>query len=86
MMLDRSEALYCARFVFEMIKANRMTSTKTIKLLTFLIEYVMVYLPYTTQREANTCLSVFLSEVLGIFNHWNDPIKLKQVSNFLGRK
>jgi hypothetical protein len=62
-----------------MIKVNKMAATKSIRLLTFLIEYVMSYLPFTTQREAANCISIFLSEILAIFNNWNDPIKLKQV-------
>lgn len=40
----------------------------------------MNYLPYATEREASNCLAVFLSEILGIFTNWNDPIKLQQVS------
>ena len=79
MMLDRTEALYCARFTFELIKANKMSSTKSIRLITFIIEYVMVYLPYTTFREADSCISVFLSEILSIFNQWPSPAQLKQV-------
>ena len=30
-------------------------------MLTYIIEYVMVYLPYTTHREAYSCISVFLA-------------------------
>lgn len=79
MMLDRAEALYCVKFTTALIRANNMPATKSIRLVTFVIEYVMNYLPYTTHREANACLSVFLSEILTVFINWNDPIKLKQV-------
>lgn len=61
MMLDRAEALYCVKFTTAMIRANKMSASKSIRLVTFIIEYVMNYLPYTTHREANTCLSVFLA-------------------------
>lgn len=78
-MLDRAEAYYCVKFTIEMIKVNKMVATKSIRLLTYLIEYVMSYLPFTTEREAANCISIFLSEILSIFTNWNDPIKLKQV-------
>jgi hypothetical protein len=39
----------------------------------------MGYLPFTTHREAANCISVFLAEILAIFNNWNDSNKLKQV-------
>jgi hypothetical protein len=79
MMLDRAEALYCVKFTIEMIKANKMPGTKSIRLLTFLMEYIMNYLPFTTHREASNCLSVFLAEILSIFTNWSDSAKLKQV-------
>lgn len=84
-MLDRTEALYCVKFTVEMIKANRMAVTKCIRLLTFIIEFVMRYLPFTTHREASNCISVYLAEILAVFNNWNDPIKLKQVRKILCR-
>jgi hypothetical protein len=61
MMLDRAEALYCVKFTTEMIRANKMPAAKSIRLVMFIIEYVMNYLPLTTHREASSCLSVFLS-------------------------
>lgn len=79
MMLDRAEALYCVKFTTAMIKANKMPATKSIRLITLIIEYVMNYLPFATHREASNCLSVFLSEILVIFINWSDPVKLKQV-------
>lgn len=79
MMLDRAEALYCVKFTTAIIKANKMPATKSIRLITIVIEYVMNYLPFTTHREASSCLSVFLSEILAIFINWSDSIKLKQV-------
>jgi hypothetical protein len=85
MMLDRTEALYCVKFTIEMIKANKMAVTKSIRLLTYIIEYVMGYLPFTTHREASNCISVYLAEILTIFNNWNDSAKLKQVSTRLFR-
>lgn len=85
MMLDRAEAFYCVKFTIEMIKVNKMAATKSIRLLTFLIEYVMSYLPFTTQREAANCISIFLSEILAIFNNWNDSAKLKQVCSLICR-
>lgn len=81
MLLDSSEALYCMKFTVEVIKANKLSSSKSIKLLTFIIEYVMNYLPYATEREATKCLAIFLSEILGIFINWNDSTKLQQVKN-----
>ncbi len=62
-----------------MIKANKMPATKSIRLVTYIIEFVMNYLPYTTHREASNCLSVFLAEILAIFQNWSDSAKLKQV-------
>lgn len=47
-------------------------------MLTFIIELVMNYLPFSTKREAQNCLATFLSEILGIFTNWNDPVKLNQ--------
>lgn len=67
------------KFTIEMIKSNKMAVTKSIRLLTYIIEYVMGYLPFTTHREASNCISVFLAEILAIFNNWNDSVKLKQV-------
>jgi hypothetical protein len=61
MMLDRAEALYCVKFTTEMIKANKMPATKIMRLMTYIIEFVMNYLPFTTHREANHCLSLFLA-------------------------
>ena len=66
-----------------MIKANNMPATKSIRLINFIIEYVMNYLPFTTHREANSCISVFLSEILSIFINWNDSVKLKQVRTLI---
>ena len=80
MMLDRTEALYCVKFTIQMIRVNKMPVTKSIRLLTYIIEFVMGYLPYTTHKEASTCISVFMAEILDIFNNWNDSVKLKQVS------
>jgi hypothetical protein len=85
MMLDRTEALYCVKFTIEMIKANKMAVTKSIRLLTYIIEYVMGYLPFTTHCEASNCISVYLAEILTIFNNWNDSAKLKQVDTRLFR-
>ena len=62
-----------------MVKANKMPATKSIRLVTYIIEFVMNYLPYTTHREASNCLSVFLAEILAIFQNWSDSVKLKQV-------
>jgi hypothetical protein len=39
----------------------------------------MRYLPFTTHREASNCISVYLAEILAVFNNWNDSVKLKQV-------
>jgi hypothetical protein len=50
MMLDRAEALYCVKFTTALIRANKMTATKSIRLVLVIIEYVMNYLPFTTHR------------------------------------
>jgi hypothetical protein len=70
------------KFTIVLIKANKMSSSKSIKMLTYVIEFVMNYLPYSTKREAQNCLATFLSEILGIFINWNEPAKLKQDMKF----
>lgn len=50
MLLDPKEALYGIKFVIETIKANKMTSSKSIKFLTLIIEFVNNYLPHATFR------------------------------------
>lgn len=85
MMLDPEEALYCMKITLEVIKTNKLSSGKSIKLLIFIIEHVMNYIPYATEREASYCLAIFLSEILNILTNWNDPTKLKQVKSSLYR-
>ena len=79
MLLDPAEALYCTKFTLEVIKYNKLGTTKTMKLITYITEYVMNYMPYATRRESSFCLAIFLSEILGIFINWNDSSKLLQV-------
>lgn len=62
-----------------MIKINKVTSAKSVKLLIFIIEHVMNSLPYATEREASYCLAIFLSEIMNVIVNWNDQLKLKQV-------
>jgi hypothetical protein len=50
MLLDSSEALFCVKFTIEVIRANKMNASKSLQFLSFLIEYVMRYLPFATQR------------------------------------
>jgi hypothetical protein len=67
------------KITMEVIKFNKLSSGKSIKLLIYIIEHVMNYLPYSTEREAAYCLAIFLSEILSIVSNWNDSQKLKQV-------
>lgn len=80
MLLDPSEALYCTKFTLEIIKCNKLSSSKSIKLLTYITGYVMHYIPFATKRESSFCLAIFLSEILGIFSNWDDSTKLRQVT------
>jgi hypothetical protein len=67
------------KITMEVIKVNKLSSGKSIKLLIYIIEHVMNYLPYSTEREAAYCLAIFLSEILSTIANWNDAAKLKQV-------
>lgn len=48
MMLDPEEALYCMKITLEIIKINELTAGKSLKLLIYIIEHVMSYLPFST--------------------------------------
>lgn len=71
-MLDPEEALFCAKITLEVIKINKLTGGKTIKLLIYIVEHVMNYLSYSTERESAYSLAIFLSEMLNLISNWND--------------
>lgn len=71
LLLGPGEAFYCVKFVMYFIKANKLNSNKAVKIVWTMIEIVMSYLPCCTFKESLECLSVFLSELLGIFSNWN---------------
>lgn len=60
------------------VKANQLNSNRSVKFINFLLENVISYLSFATYRES-VCITIFVSELLGVFANWNDPEKLKNV-------